>query len=146
MRVPLPNGATLWLMPVIGVSSLPQPSTPGWIQVQKVTGLTPNGGAERYSTHRPLGSYEDVRTPDGRDPIDIEVQYQDAPASAHHKAIVAAKNARQELAWMIRLRTGGSIVFAGYPGGSLLPALDRSQLMVVSITVAVTVQPHRIPG
>ena len=125
---------------------MPLPTDPGWIQVGKVIGVSPSGGDDRYKTRSPLGSYVDRQTPDGRSLPSLQVIYQDAPDSAHHQAIVTARDALQSLAWMIRLRSGSVIMFVGHPGGSLLPSIARNQLLAVTVNIATTVAPQRMPA
>lgn len=146
-RVPVPNGTTVWVSPNVNPATLAVPALtdPSWVQVQKITGLTHAGGDEKLSTHTPLGAYEDVRKPAGRNPMDIQMVYQDEPASAWHAAIVAGRDARTALAWRFTLPGGKThIVFTGYASGSLLPVLDRNNLMVIAAQIAVNGTPERI--
>ena len=146
-RIPLPNGTTIWVSPAVtpGTFAPPGPTDASWIEVQKVTALTHSGGDEKFSTHSPLGSYEDVRTPAGRNLMDIQLSFEDAPDSAYAAAIAQGRDARAALAWKFKLPGGlTNIVFAGYASGAMLPVLDRNQLMTVAITIAVIGTPKRI--
>lgn len=146
-RIPLPNGTTIWVSPAVtpGTFAPPVPTDSSWIEVQKVTALTHSGGDEKFSTHSPLGSYEDVRTPAGRNLMDIQLSFEDAPDSAYAAAIAQGRDARAALAWKFKLPGGlTNIVFAGYASGALLPILDRNQLMTIAITIAVIGAPKRI--
>lgn len=146
-RIPLPNGTTIWVSPAVtpGTFAPPVPTDSSWIEVQKVTALTHSGGDEKFSTHSPLGSYEDVRTPAGRNLMDIQLSFEDAPDSAYAVAIAQGRDARAALAWKFKLPGGlTNIVFAGYASGVLLPVLDRNQLMTITITIAVIGAPKRI--
>lgn len=146
-RVPLPNGTTIWVSPNVNPAMLapPSPADASWIEVQKVTALTHSGGDEKFSTHSPLGSYEDVRKPAGRNPMDIQMSFEDAPGAPFVVAIAQGRDARAALAWKFKLPGGlTNIVFAGYASGALLPVLDRNQLMTIAITIAVIGTPNRI--
>ena len=148
-RIPLPNGTTIWVSQAVAPGTLtpPVPSDSSWIEVQKVTALTHSGGDEKFSIHSPLGSYEDVRTPAGRNLMDIQLSFEDAPGSAFVTAIELGRDARVALAWKFELPGGQvSIVFSGYASGSMIPVLDRNQLMVIAITIAVIGTPKRITG
>ena len=148
-RIPLPNGTTIWVSPSVtpGTFTPPVPTDPSWIEVQRVTALTHSGGDEKFSIHSPLGSYEDVRTPAGRNLMDIQLSFEDAPGSAFVTAIELGRDARVALAWKFKLPGGQvSIVFSGYASGSMIPVLDRNQLMVIAITIAVIGTPKRITG
>ena len=115
--------------------------------MQRVTALTHSGGDEKFSIHSPLGSYEDVRTPAGRNLMDIQLSFEDAPGSAFVTAIELGRDSRAALAWKFKLPGGQvSIVFSGYASGSMIPVLDRNQLMVIAITIAVIGTPKRITG
>ena len=146
-RIPLPNGTTIWVSPAVtpGTFTPPGPTDASWIEVQKVTALTHSGGDEKFSTFSPLASYEDVRSPSGRNPMDIQLSFEDAPDSAYAAAIAQGRDARAALAWKFKLPGGlTNIVFAGYASGALLPVLDRNQLMTIAITIAVISTPKRI--
>lgn len=148
-RIPLPNGTTIWVSPSVtpGTFTPPVPTDPSWIEVQRVTALTHSGGDEKFSIHSPLGSYEDVRTPAGRNLMDIQLSFEDAPGSAFVTAIELGRDSRVALAWKFKLPGGQvSIVFSGYASGSMIPVLDRNQLMVIAITIAVIGTPKRITG
>ncbi|WP_083333719.1 phage tail tube protein [Pseudomonas lundensis] len=148
-RIPLPNGTTIWVSPSVtqGTFTPPVPTDPSWIEVQRVTALTHSGGDEKFSIHSPLGSYEDVRTPAGRNLMDIQLSFEDAPGSAFVTAIELGRDSRAALAWKFKLPGGQvSIVFSGYASGSMIPVLDRNQLMVIAITIAVIGTPKRITG
>lgn len=148
-RIPLPNGTTIWVSPNVNpaTKATPDPSEPGWIEVQKITSLTHSGGDEKFTIYSPLGSYEDVRTPSGRNLMDVQMSFQDAPGSAFATAIELGRDSRAALAWKFKLPGGQvSIVFSGYASGSMIPVLDRNQLMVIAITIAVIGTPKRITG
>ena len=146
-RVPLPNGTTIWVSPNIDPATLAPPALadPSWIEVQKVTALTHSGGDEKFYTYSPLDEYEDVREPTGRNPMDIQMAFQDAPDSTYVVAIAHGRDARAALGWKFKLPGGlTNIVFSGYAGGSLIPVLDRNQLMVIAISIAVIGTPKRV--
>ena len=148
-RIPLPNGTTIWVSPSVtpGTFTPPVPTDPSWIEVQRVTALTHSGGDEKFSNHSPLVSYEDVRTTAGRNLMDIQLSFEDAPGSAFVTAIELGRDSRAALAWKFKLPGGQvSIVFSGYASGSMIPVLDRNQLMVIAITIAVIGTPKRITG
>lgn len=146
-RIPLPNGTTIWVSPAVAPGTLtpPVPSDSSWIEVQKVTALTHSGGDEKFSVYSPLGSYEDVRTPSGRNLMDIQMGFEYAPDSSYSTAIAQGRDLRSALAWMFKLPGGqANIVFAGYASGPMLPILDRNQLMTIAIIIAVIGTPQRL--
>ncbi|WNW10128.1 phage tail tube protein [Pseudomonas sp. DTU_2021_1001937_2_SI_NGA_ILE_001] len=146
-RVPVPNGTTVWVSPNVNQGNLQVPpvNDPSWVEVQRVTALSHAGGDEKLSTHTPLGAYEDVRRPAGRNPMDIQLAYQDAPDSAWHAAVLAARDAQAALAWRFTLPAGAThIVFTAFASGPLLPVMDRNQVMVISLQLAVNGTPQRI--
>lgn len=148
-RIPLPNGTTIWVNSNVSPVTLAPPGIAdmGWIEVQKITALTHSGGDEKFTIYSPLGSYEDVRTPSGRNLMDIQLSFEDAPDSLYAAAIELGRDSRAALAWKFKLPGGQvSIVFSGYASGSMIPALDRNQLMVIAITIAVIGTPKRITG
>jgi len=146
-RVPLPNGTTIWVSSNVDQVTFAAPALadPSWIELQKVTVLTHSGGDEKFTTYSPLGAYEDVRKPSGRNPMDIQMTFQDEPDSAYVAAIRQGRDARSALAWKFKLPGGAaSIVFTGYASGSLIPIMDRNQLMVIEIVIAVIGTPQRV--
>lgn len=146
-RVPLPNGTTIWVSTNTDPATLAAPAVTdaSWVEVQKVTALTSSGGEEKFATYSPLGEYEDVRDPSGRNPMDMQITLQDAPDSAYAAAIAQGREARAALGWMFKLPGGSAkIVFSGYASGSLIPVLDRNQLMVIAISIAVIGTPTRV--
>jgi hypothetical protein len=146
-RVPLPNGTTTWVSSNVDPSTLAAPALadPSWIELKRVTALTHSGGDEKFTAYSPLAEYEDVRKPSGRNPMDFQLTFQDDPDSAYVAAIRQGRDARTALAWKFKLPSGlASIVFTGYASGSIIPILDRNQLMVIEIVIAVIGMPKRI--
>jgi len=146
-RVPLPNGTTIWVSPKVDPSTFSPPALTdlSWVEVQRVTSLTSSGGDERFSSYSPLGEYEDVRNPSGRNPMDMQLSFQDAPDSAYFAAIKSGRDTRSALAWMFKLPGAQtSIVFSGYASGPMLPVLDRNQLMTIPLTITVIGTPTRV--
>lgn len=145
-RIPLPNGTTIWVSPSVDPTlAAPALSDPSWIEIQRVTSLTHSGGDEKFATSSPLASYVDKRVPAGRNLLDIQMAFQDDPESAHFAAIKEGRDSRSALAWQFKLPGGqSSIVFTGYASGSLIPVLDRNQLMVINLFIAVNGIPARI--
>lgn len=149
MRIPLPNGSQVFVSSAVDAVTLDPPAVDavGWVPIQKVTdGISASGGTERWAQHTPLGSYLDTRRPNGRDPIDMQISYQEAPGSAHHQLIAAGKAARAPLGWRIKFPNGAQILFSGYASGTLLPVMNRNNLMTVTVSIAVIGEPQRISG
>ncbi|WP_062390948.1 phage tail tube protein [Pseudomonas abietaniphila] len=144
-RVPLPNGTTVWVSAQIDPSTQapPDPSSASWVELKKITSLTQSGGDERFASFTPLGEYEDIRKPSGRNPIDVQLTLEDDPGSAHLTAIATGRDAQQALGWKYKLPNGANITYAGYASGGLLPVMDRNQLMVLNFTIAVQGTPKR---
>jgi hypothetical protein len=147
-RVPLPNGTTVWVSAEVDLADQTPPAldSDSWVPVKKITSLTQAGGEERFLTYTPLGEYEDVRKPNGRNPIDVQMAFQDDPGSDHQTVIAAGRDARQPLAWKYTLPGGASIIYTGFASGGLLPTIDRNELMVLNYTIAVNGTPTRIPA
>lgn len=146
-RIPLPNGTTIWVSPNIDAitQGAPPLNDASWIEVQRITSLSSAGGEEKISTYSPLGEYEDVRKPAGRNPTDMQISFEDSPDSAYFAAIKTARDSRNPLAWKFKLPGGvTNIVFTGYGSGSMLPVLDRNQLMTIPVAIAVIGTPQRI--
>lgn len=147
MRIPLPNGSQVFVSAAVDAVTLDPPAVDAvsWVPIQKVTdGIGASGGTERWAQYAPLGSYLDTRRPNGRDPIDMQISYQEAPDSAHHQIIAAGKAARAPLGWRIKFPTGAQILFSGYASGTLLPVMNRNNLMTVTVSIAVIGEPQRI--
>ena len=147
-RVPLPNGTTVWVSAEVDATTMlpPAVNSSSWVAVKKITTLAQSGGDERFGTYTPLGNYEDVRKPNGRNPIDIQLGFQDDADSSHQSVITAARDARRPLAWKYDLPNGAKITYVGFASGGLLPTLDRNNLMVLNLTIAVQGTPRRIPA
>lgn len=147
MRIPLPNGSQVFVSGAVDAVMLDPPAADAssWVPIQRVTdGISTSGGAERWAQYAPLGSYLDTRRPNGRDPLDMQISYQEAPDSAHHQIIAAGKAARAPLGWRIKFPNGAQILFSGYASGTLLPAMSRNNLMTVTVSIAVIGEPQRV--
>lgn len=147
-RVPLPNGTTVWVSAEVDLSDQAAPAvdSDSWVPVKKISSLTQAGGEERFLAYTPLGEYEDVRKPNGRNPIDVQMSFEDDPGSAHQVLIAAGRDNRQPLGWKYRLPSGASIVYTGFASGGAMPVMDRNQLMVLNYIIAVKGTPERIPA
>ncbi|NBB11823.1 phage tail tube protein [Pseudomonas sp. SLFW] len=147
-RVPLPNGTTVWVSAEVDLSDQTPPAvdSDSWVPVKKVTVLTQSGGEERFTSYTPLGEYEDVRKPNGRNPLDVQLGFQDDPDSDHQTVIATGRDARKPLAWKYVLPGGAKVTYVGFASGGLLPILDRNQLMVLNFTIAVKGTPARTPA
>lgn len=147
-RVPLPNGTTVWVSAEVDLSDQTPPAVDSgsWVPVRKITSLTQSGGEERFVTYTPLGEYEDVRKPNGRNPIDVQLVFEDDPGSDHQTVIATGRDSRQPLGWKYTLPSGATITYTGFASGGLLPVMDRNQLMVLSFSIAVKGTPARTPA
>lgn len=147
-RVPLPNGTTVWVSADVDLATQTPPAVDSdtWVEVKKITSLTQSGGEERFLAYTPLGEYEDVRKPNGRNPIDVQMVFQDDPGSDHQVLIANGRDTRQPLGWKYKLPSGASITYTGFASGSQIPVLDRNQLMVLNLSIAVKGTPARSPA
>lgn len=144
-RVPLPNGTTVWVSPMVDSGTLlpPLPDSSAWTQITKLLSITQAGGEERFLNYTPLGQYEDERKPNGRNPIDVQFTVQDEPSSAYVSIISSGRDNQQLLAWKYVLPNGAVITYSGLASGGLMPVTDRNQLMVLNFTIAVRGTPQR---
>ncbi|MEB3843534.1 phage tail tube protein [Pseudomonas guariconensis] len=145
-RIPLPNGTTTWVTAKVDLVqfSLPPMSDASWIEVKKVTTPSHSGGDERFATFVPLGQYEDVSVPTGRDPIDIDLPVEDADAAAYLATIDKGRDTRVALGWRFTLPSGVHIAWVGYASGGLMPQMERNNLMVRNYRIRVIGSPKRI--
>lgn len=115
----------------------------GWIQISKVTGFTPSGGEQQFTTVGYLEDDDDRQFPSNRNPIALSVVVEDQPTAAYVGAVEGFDETKELTVIRLKLRNGDQILYPGYVSITTTPTMERNNVMTRTISVGLSGRPLR---
>lgn len=115
----------------------------GWSPISEVLELTTNGGEPKQATYQFLESENEAQIPDGFSAQSLQFSTTDDSTLPGYKTLKSASAKGAVRALRLRLKSGGIILFNGYPAFNETPTMTKGQVMACKATFSLLGKPNR---
>jgi len=114
-----------------------------WEQLRQITGLEVSGGDQQYASYSYLEDNQERQIPTTKNAMSWKITMADDPTLAHYPVLKAADKDRKPRALRMELKDGSTIYYNAYVSFSEVPTMGKNNVMEVTGTISLIVDPIR---